>query len=82
VPWVCEFTALKDRVNQIVSALWFECGIIAFILINGVLLGMETSPSLVKHYEYLMHLGNHLILGVFILEALLKVYFGQDPYVK
>jgi voltage-gated sodium channel len=64
---------MKERVKQIVSAPWFERGIIAFILINGVILGMETSPALVDHYGDFMHLGNHIILGVFILEALLKM---------
>lgn len=64
---------MKDRANKIVSAPWFERVIIAFILINGVILGMETSPSLVEHYGALMHLGNHVILGIFILEALLKM---------
>ncbi len=64
---------MKDRVSQIVSAIWFERVIIAFILVNGVILGMETSPSLVAEYGTLMHLGNHLILGIFILEAVLKM---------
>jgi len=64
---------MKDRVKQIVSTPWFEHMIIAFILINGAILGMETSPSLVAQYGDLMHLGNHVILGIFILEALLKM---------
>ncbi len=64
---------MKNRVIQIVSAPWFERLIIVFILINGVILGMETSPSLVEHYGHLMHVGNHVILGIFILEALLKM---------
>lgn len=64
---------MKDRANQIVRALWFEYGIIAFILINGVILGLETSPSLVENYGALMHAGNHVILGIFILEALIKM---------
>ncbi len=64
---------MKDRVSQIVSAPWFERVIIAFILVNGVILGMETSPSLMAEYGTLMHWGNHLILGVFILEAGLKM---------
>ncbi len=64
---------MRDRVKQIVSASWFERFIITFIVINGVILGMETSPSLVRHYGDLMHWGNHVILGIFILEALLKM---------
>jgi len=64
---------IKDRVNQIVSSPWFERMIIAFILINGAILGMETSPSLVAQYGDLLHMGNHVILGIFILEAFLKM---------
>ena len=72
---------MKDRVSQIVSALWFERVIIAFILVNGVILGMETSPSLVAEYGTLMHFGNHLILGIFILEAALKM-IAVAPHVE
>ncbi len=72
---------MKDRVNKIVSALWFERVIIAFILVNGVILGMETSPSLVVEYGTLMHFGNHLILGIFILEAVLKM-IAVAPHVE
>ena len=64
---------MKDRANQIVSAPWFERVIIAFILINGAILGMETSPSLVAQQGGLLHLGNRVILGIFILEAVLKM---------
>lgn len=64
---------MKDQANQIVRAPWFEYGIIAFILINGVILGLETSPALVEDYGALMHWGNHVILGIFILEALIKM---------
>ncbi len=64
---------MKDRANQIVSAPWFERVIIAFILINGAILGMETSPSLVAQLGGLLYLGNRVILGIFILEAVLKM---------
>ena len=64
---------MKDRANQIVSAPWFERVIIVFILINGAILGMETSPSLVAQHGGLLHLGNRVILGIFILEAVLKM---------
>ena len=64
---------MNVRMTQIVSAPWFERIIVAFILINGVILGMETSPDLVEAYGGLMHLGNQVILGIFILEAVLKM---------
>ncbi len=64
---------MNHCVNQIVNASWFERVIILFILINGVILGMETSPELMNRYGGLMHFGNQVILGIFILEAALKM---------
>ena len=59
--------------RDIVGTQWFERFIIALILVNGVILGMETSPGLVTQYGELFHLANHVILAVFILEAVLKM---------
>ena len=77
---------MKKFAERIVKQKLFEHFIIALILLNGVVLGLETSPSLVAQYgEYLL-LANHLILGVFVVEALLKIiavaprfklYFGD-----
>ena len=64
---------MKQFAYRIVSAPLFEHLIIALILVNGVILGMETSPDLVAQYGDLFHLANHLILGIFILEAALKM---------
>ncbi len=64
---------MQQYAATIVKAPFFEPVIIAFILLNGVILGMETSPSLLEDYGHLLVLGNHVILGVFILEALLKM---------
>ena len=59
--------------DRLVSAPAFEWGIIAVIIINAILLGMETSPALNDRYGDLMHAGNWIALGIFIVEALLKM---------
>ena len=59
--------------DRLVNRPAFEYTIIALILINGVLLGLETSPTLEQRYGGIMHLGNQIVLGVFIVEALLKM---------
>jgi len=64
---------MKHFASRLVSKPLFEQLIIGLILINGVILGLETSPLLVERYGAFLHLGNHLILGVFILEAALKM---------
>ena len=64
---------MKQFVRNLVSAPLFERLIIGIILVNGLILGMETSPDLMRQYGDLFHLANHLILGVFIIEAVLKM---------
>ena len=59
--------------DRLVNKAAFEYTIIALILLNGVFLGLGTSPVLAQQYGDLLHLGNQIVLGVFIVEALLKM---------
>jgi voltage-gated sodium channel len=77
---------MRAFAKSIVEARWFEPFMIGLILFNAVLIGLETSKDFAARYDDLLHLGNHIILGVFILEALLKItavaprfqlYFGN-----
>ena len=77
---------MKELAQSIVGKIAFEYFIVALILLNGVILGLETSPAIVAQYGDWLHLGNQLILGVFIVEAMLKIvavaprlklYFGD-----
>jgi len=77
---------MQKKVKNIVESLWFEYFIIGLIVFNAIILGLETSTSLTEKYGDWMLLANHLILGVFVLEAALKIiavaprfklYFGD-----
>jgi voltage-gated sodium channel len=77
---------MKAFAQRIVGAPWFEPFMIGLILFNAVLIGLETSKELAEDYGRWLHLGNDLILGVFIAEVLLKLtavaprfrlYFGD-----
>ena len=57
----------------LVNSNWFEYFIIAVIIINGVLLGLETSAVVARDYGRWLELGNQIALGIFIMEALLKM---------
>ena len=59
--------------DNLVNRSAFEYTIIALILATGALLGLGTSPALEEQYGHLLHYGNQIILGVFIVEALLKM---------
>ena len=65
-----QISLLADR---LVNKAAFEYTIIALILLNGVFLGLGTFPVLDQQYGDLLHLGNQIVLGVFIVEALLKM---------
>ena len=65
-----QISLLADR---LVNKAAFEYTIIALILLNGVFLGLGTSPVLAQQYGDLLRLGNQIVLGVFIVEALLKM---------
>ncbi|MGD8566952.1 MAG: ion transporter [Gammaproteobacteria bacterium] len=77
---------MKTIAGNIVKHKLFDHFIIALILLNGVVLGAETSPALVAQYGQYLQLANNIILGVFIIEAILKIiavaprfklYFGD-----
>lgn len=64
----------------------FEYVIVALILLNAVILGLETSPVIMAEYGQWLLWGNQFILAVFIIEAALKItavaprlklYFGN-----
>lgn len=72
--------------RNLVGAPLFERSIISLILLNAVILGLETDATLVANYGEWFELGHQLILGLFIIEALLKIsavaprfklYFGN-----
>ena len=59
--------------SRIVESRTFEWFIIAVILANALLLGLGTSPGIEQDYGNLLHLGNQVALGIFIVEALMKL---------
>jgi voltage-gated sodium channel len=77
---------MQGLARRVVDAGWFEPAMIALILFNALLIGLETSHAVVAAYGEWLHLGNDVILGVFIVEAALKIaavaprwrlYFGN-----
>ncbi len=59
--------------GRLVNSPWFEYFIIAVIVANGVVLGLETSPTLERLYEEWLDWGHRIALVIFIAEAALKM---------
>lgn len=64
---------MNVKARKIVEARWFEPVMIGLILFNGLLIGLETSKAFVAQYGDWLHFGNDVILGVFIIEVILKL---------
>ncbi len=63
----------SQRAAELVGAKWFERFIIALIVFNGVVVGIETMPGLTAAQHHLLLQINHVILGLFTLEVVLKL---------
>jgi voltage-gated sodium channel len=77
---------MKSVCARIVEARWFEPFMIGCILVNAVIIGLETSKYIESTYGQLLHLGNDIFLVIFMIEAAAKItavaprfrlYFGN-----
>lgn len=75
-------TGLQARVTQLVEQHWFSRFILTLILINAVLLGMETSPTLMAQYGPVLLSLDKLMLGIFVVELLLRIYAYRGAFFK
>ena len=59
--------------RRISTSNWFNHSITGVILLNAVVIGLDTSPALAKNFGAWFTTANHLFLGVFIVEAVIKI---------
>ena len=65
---------LRGYAHRLTKSPAFEYFIIGLILFNAVVLGLETVPSVVEEYSFWLGFSQQAILGVFIVEAALKIF--------
>lgn len=58
---------------RLVNTNGFQAFIIGTIIVNAIILGLETSPDLNHRYGALLSLCNDIVLGIFIIEAIMKM---------
>ncbi|MEM8957220.1 MAG: ion transporter [Pseudomonadota bacterium] len=64
----------REAVSAWLDQAWVRNGIIGVILINAVLLGMETSGTLMGFAGPLIVTLDRMCLGIFVIELSLKIY--------
>lgn len=80
-----DVNSLRSRIRTFVELPRFGQFILILILLNAVLLGMETSQALMAQYGSTLLLLDKLLLGVFVVELVLRIFayraaFFKDPW--
>ncbi|MCA1929148.1 ion transporter [Rheinheimera sp.] len=76
---------LQVKVQQLVEKNWFSNSILVLILVNAILLGMETSSALMQNFGTVILLADKALLTIFVLELVLRIFayrisFFKDPW--
>ncbi|NRA98392.1 MAG: ion transporter [Rhodobacteraceae bacterium] len=76
---------MRDRIARFVNDPRFERWIIALIILNGITLGLETSPWMMERFGSFLMLLDRTILAVFVVEIILRLIadfrgFWRDPW--
>ena len=73
--------ALTLKLKRLTESRPFNQFIIAVIILAGILVGLETYPQLVDAYGHILHTLDAIVLGIFIVEILLKMGAqGKKPW--
>ena len=59
--------------RRVAAAGWFHGGVTAIIVVNAVVIGLDTSAWLTARFGLWFEVANRLFLGVFVLEACVKL---------
>ena len=65
--------AIGRRCRRVVGSSWFDPLMLGLIVINAITLGLETYDSIDGSIGDQLHLANDVILGVFVVELLLRI---------
>lgn len=75
----------RQQLRELLERPTTQNAIIVLISFNSIIIGLETSPSVMSNYGYIIDQIDLIILGIFILEMLIKVYaygfrFFKSPW--
>ena len=72
---------MVDFCRRISTAPWFQNFILGFILLAGVVVGMQTYREFEADHRQILNLADQIILGIFVLEVLIKIIAeGKSPW--
>ena len=73
---------LRDKINALIEAPWFQNLIIGVIVFNAIILGFETSKSTMASYGALVHGLDQLCLAIFTAELTIKLVAQRGQFFR
>ena len=78
-------SGLRAAIRRRVESPRIQNFIMVLIVVNAVILGLETVPAAMANYGQILVTIDHFILGAFVVEILLRIYahrlaFFRDPW--
>jgi len=79
---------MPSLARTITESIWFQRFIIGIIVFIGIVMGLETYPSVMAKWGNLLHALDKMIIGIFVIEIALKLlshgrnflHFFNDPW--
>lgn len=69
---------MKQKAHALVESKWFQRFIIAVILFNATIIGIDTYPSMHAQYGSLLSILDSVCLGIFTIEIIIKLIACLD----
>ena len=78
-------SGFRAKLRQILHSHRFEHVILGLIIINAVMLGLDTDPNMAASLSPFLDQLDQIILAIFVIEILLRIYafggeFWRDPW--
>ena len=67
--------SLRAKAGRWIESSRVQRAIVLLIILNAVILGMETSDTLMENFGVLLKTADQIILGVFVVEIAIKLFF-------
>ena len=72
-------TSMAKRLESIVDSRQFTFGVIVLIMLNAVIIGLETYPLVSRPFGDLLHTLDRIILWIFVLEISARWLAWREP---
>jgi voltage-gated sodium channel len=69
---------VTDKIGSITGSVLFRRVVVTLILVNAVIVGLDTYPQVHARYGQILHLADRIILYLFSLELVLR-FLGSHP---